>query len=709
MYRKIGLVDIFDKKHPSTLGGKPITVYDSGIEALQRGKKTDIFETSGEIMALEVFNRTYGRIMRNEANKTLLDVARNLPDNEFVRVKTDKDVKIPIGWQKIYAFEEGKRQTLFISPEMAKESLVNSPETTYKYGQIMRWASGSPVLRTFATGIDWGFALANIPRDVMHIHYAARRFVDGKWKNVYNPVTPIYGIQMGKDMAAVWSDTMNRTGRYLEYIEEGGGMEFLVHQGRLFQRGRHIGGKIEKGQDVLSYFGESSEILTRLAIRERTIRKLAQERGISMEEARKDKKITQEATFVARDYMDFGQGGTVTKAFDNMFPYVNATVQGTRGMARAFKPGSGTALSSTFKLGQLGLLVAGSTIAAWKFAPDTMEDLQGNIAMDHNLCLPLGDDFGFEDENGDMRYMFMKVPLDPGQKFFKVFFESATNKSIGKEIDVDRVTKSLGELSPVGTNLMPPTVASALGYIYNKDYWRNEDIWNKTNKPLIDPSKEIIPGKTPQAFVDLGEATGLSPERSKYAAGKIIPNNSMWAALVGTGYDAVFGDQPKSYKQEHIAQVLAKAPIINRFFGITNPYSKHAKGIETAEGKAELKRFVENSGMDTLVKGNLYEKNVSEDKIYEYAAKFEDKKTYDRLIERYKWEVMIQDLPEKSFWRRMKGLNLEARAKVFVDRLNKSNPVQEEKLWNEFGIVAGAGGVVGKEFRNEVMRVMGEE
>lgn len=706
MYRRIGLADVFDKKSVSEIGGKLTTVYDSGIEALQKGKKTDIFERSGEIMALEVFNRTYSRIMKNEANKILMEVARDLPDNDFVRVKTNKEDKIPRGWTRVFAFEEGKRKSLFISPDMAKEWLSSSPETTYEHAKLLRWLSGSQVLRTFATGIDWGFALANIPRDVMHIHYAARRFVDGEWKNVYNPISPIYGIQMGRDMAAVWSDTMNRKGRYLEYIKEGGGMEFLVHQGRLFQRGRHLGSKMDKGQDALSYFGESSEILTRLAVRERTIRKLAGEQGISMKEARKNKKITQEATFVARDYMDFGQGGSTTKAFDNYFPYVNATVQGTRGMMRAFKPMGGSSLSSMFKVSQFGLTVAGVTIAAWKFAPETTAELQGNIAMDNNLCVPIGDGFGFEDENGDMRYPFIKVPLDPGQKFFKVFFEAATNKYVGKDFDAGRVAKSLASLSPVGTSTLPPTIAATFGYTHNKDFWRAKEVWDKTNKTLHDPSKEIIPGETPQAFIDLGEATGLSPERAKYAAGEIIPSSSMWAAIVGMGYDKVFGDQPKSYKQQHLAQVLAKLPVINRFFGITNPYSKSAKVIEEAEGKSVLKKFVENSGIDTLVKGNLYEKNVSEEEIYNYINKFDDKDTRNRLMGRYKWEVAIKDLPEKSFWRRLNGLSPDARAEVFVDRLNKSSDAKKEKLWNEYAIVAKAGGVISKEFRNEVMKIM---
>jgi len=58
--------------------------------------------------------------------------------------------------------------------------------------------------------------------------------------------------------------------------------------------------------------------------------------GITYEQAYKNKDITREATFAARDYMDFGQGGGIAKALDNAIPYLNASIQGTRGMFRAF-------------------------------------------------------------------------------------------------------------------------------------------------------------------------------------------------------------------------------------------------------------------------------------------------------------------------------------------------------------------------------------
>jgi len=568
----------------------------------------------------------------------------------------------------------------------------SSPEVTYKMSQIVRYASGSAVLRTFATGINWGFALANLPRDIMHTWFTARRFENGKWKPVYNPNLPIYGLQMGRDLAAVFGDAATGGPKTKAYMKEGGGMEFLTHQGRLFRRGRHVEGPLDDMYNVLGYFGKTSELAVRLAIRERMIRK-----GFS----------PKEATFVARDYMDFGQGGSVTKAVDNGMAYLNASVQGTRGLVRSFKPGSGSALSSTYKLAQFAALTAGIYIAMSKMCSKTSENLKGNIDMQNNLCIPLGDSFGFMDEKGEMRYPYFKIPLDPGQKFFKTFFEACADKWLGNEIDVNRVVDSLKELSPVGVTEMPPTLSGALGYMTNKDFWLNEDIWRQTDKPFGWPQskEEYIPGRTPQAMIDIGKLTGLSPDRLKYAIEELVTSGTLWSYLLGQGYEELLGDLPESKKQQHLAMALSKIPVVKRFFGVTNPYSKHASKVEKIEEEVTIKRFTENRGVDVLVEGYLYDKNVERKEIFDYAGKFKDRDTYNRLIDRFKFEEAIKTLPEKSFWKRMKGLPVEAKAKLFVGELESSTPEEKKELWDQYSIVSRAKGVLGKSFREEVARI----
>jgi len=515
---------------------------------------------------------------------------------------------------------------------------------------------------------------------------------------------PVYFGQMGADIAGVFHDAILRKGKYLDYIKEGGGMEFLVHQGRLMQRGRHIEGGLDKVQDFLGYFGETSEIMTRLAVRDRVIKRRANEQGISYEEAYKDKKITQEATFAARDYMDFGQGGGISKALDNGLPYLNASIQGTRGMFRAFKDNP---LQSTVKLAQFAALVTGLYIANQALNPETLKALKGDIAMQGNLVIPLGDGFGFDDEKGQRRYPYIKIPLDPGQKFFKMFFEASYDKATGQPVDAEGVANSLSQISPVAISSLPPTLSGTLGYMYNKDFWLNEDIWKKTDKPLGWPQskEEYIPGQTPQALIDVGSITGLSPERLKYSLSELVTGGSMWSWLVGQGYDAAFHDLPQNKKEMHLAEVLAKTPIAKRFIGITNPYTQYASSIEQAREESMLKRWVENRGLDQRVESYLYEGGKRSDVIDYIKTTSKDQATEDRLKDRFIFQEKIKELPNRSFWLSLKGTpDTDARAKLYVQRLESATPEEKEQLRKEEAIVNNAGGVISDEFKEAVMK-----
>ena len=705
-YRRIKLVDIFDKRYTSKRGKKPLTVYDSGIQELAKGRKTDIYEPSSEIMALEVFNRSYGRIARQKANKALLDLSISDPKNPFVRSK-GKDMSVPSGWQRIFAFDKGERKALYISPEMSKEWLTSSSEMPYKYGRFIQYVSGSAVLRTFATGIEWGFALANIPRDIMHIYYAARVFEDGKWTSAYSPHLPIFLPQMGADLARVFPDVVVRGPKTQNYFDYGGGMEFLVHQGLMLRKGKHLEPGLAKPLKVLSWFGETSELATRVAIKERVVRRRAKEQGLTMEEARKNRDIQREATFAARDYMDFGQGGGITKAADNAFPYLNAAVQATRGLWRTAKDNP---KEFAYKTAEIGLATTLIYSAMREQCPETAKALQGSMALQNNLCIPVGDNFGFEDEKGQMRYWGFKVPLDPSQRFFKTFFEAAYDKSMGYEVDVDRITNNMFELSPVGVSSMSPTVSGDIGYLYNKDLWKIEDVWSKT-KPLSYPKskEEFIPGRTPEAFKDIGELTGLSPERTKHVAGELFTSNSTWAYLMGKGYEKLFVDVPKEKVEQHWAMTLSRMPITGRFIFVTNPYSKYAGKIGEEEEVFAVKRWVENRELDRLTDGYLFEKAFKREDIAKYIRTFKDVDTRERLQKRYDFQFATRRLPERSFWLRLRSLAPEIRASRYYDRLQSANPKEHERLMKEKAIVIRAGGFFTDNFWEELRKIRREK
>jgi len=181
----------------------------------------------------------------------------------------------------------------------------------------------------------------------------------------------------------------------------------------------------------------------------------------------------------------------------------------------------------------------------------------------------------------------------------------------------------------------------------------------------------------------------------------------VWSYLLGQGYDAALGDLPKSKKEQHLAEVLSKIPVIKRFFGVTNPYSQFAQPIDKAKEKSDIDRWVQNRGLDMRVEGYLYDKNVERKEIIDYMKSFKDKDIYDRLKDRFIFQEKTKGMPNRSFWLRLKSLTLEARARVYIDEFEK-DPEQTMKGYNWIiGRDRKGMGVLTKSFREEVMRLRG--
>lgn len=622
------------------------------------------------------------------------------PSMEYVK---GTQRKVPKGWKRSFVYEKGSRRSLWLEPKFADEWLTSNPEMTGSLARFVRWATLSPITRAFATGIEPMFALRNLPRDVMHAWFAARTFRDGKWQSVYSPIAPKFVVQMAKDMKDVFYDTVHRTGKYNDYIDDGGGMDFLTTQGRPFTKGLKLESGMDKAMDILGYINESSEILTRLAIRERVIKNRAKELGISVEEARKRKDIRREATFAAVDYMNFGDGGGFSKAVDNAIPYFNARLVATRSLFRVFKD-KGSAVESVAKLGQFAALVAGLYLGFKHLAPETMKALKDDPRTSGSLIFPLGDKFAFKDEQGQTRYPFIKIPIDQSQRFFKVLFEAFIDKWLGEEVDSDKIVQSLKDSTPVDISQLPPTVSAALGYWLNKDLWIGRDIWTRTNEPFRYPNsrEEFIPGKTPQMLIDLGKATGLSPERVKYVIGELITSDSIYSKMLFKGYDEIFGQLPEDMRGELLYEALANSPGSKTFFGVTNPSFEGRPAIEDISEKRAVIRWTQDRGLDILVNGYLYKKNVTMKEIVNYVESFKDPDVQDRLRADVDFSLAIKDLEHRSWWLALRRLDTQGRAEAYVDRMQKASDEEIKQINKETETILEVGGIITDDFKKRV-------
>ncbi|KKL09946.1 hypothetical protein LCGC14_2560780, partial [marine sediment metagenome] len=256
-----------DPDRPSfDVSGNPISVSDSGLKKLDRGSEQSMMNNP-RLLLMQTIARTQGRIFRNEANKSLHRYVQENPDNGWINIQEPKRFtksgkpefgKAPAGKTAISVVIEGQQARMTMDNEYAREWLLRDPEISTQLSNTIRVLSGSFILRPLATGINPEFAVANIPRDIAHILLTTQE---------YSPTLPIALGQGLRDTFTVGWDAIRRRGRYIEYIKEGGGMEFLTHQGRILKEGAQ---PLQKGfvrglRNTLEYMGETSEILTRLA------------------------------------------------------------------------------------------------------------------------------------------------------------------------------------------------------------------------------------------------------------------------------------------------------------------------------------------------------------------------------------------------------------------------------------------------------------
>jgi hypothetical protein len=231
-------------------------------------------------------------------------------------------------------------------------------------------------------------------------------------------------------------------------------MSFLTQQGRI---SRKASGAWAKIQDVLGYIGETSEIWTRLALRNRAL---------------KNGKLSHEATWSARNYIDFSQGGSFTKAIDTGIPYLNAGVQGTRGVFRAAKDNPAR---FAWQVSQLGALAAGLFLANRYRNRETWESISDHDKANYFIITT---PYSYTDSDGKLRHLYFRVAKDQGQKLVCTLFENLMAKYIGDEVDgAQAADAARGIINIVPDEALPPMIDAALGYYANKDFWRNEDIW----------------------------------------------------------------------------------------------------------------------------------------------------------------------------------------------------------------------------------------
>lgn len=553
-------------KSQQAMGGRQISTTQSGIKALEEGSEQALMSNSRLLLA-EGMMRNRSIIFRNRANKELLQFIKDNPDNALdAKIEEDATGKIPAGMDRIYAFENGERVSMLMPSELAQFYVTADPQTRQEIAPVLRVMSGAPMLRAMATGYNPGFIIGNIPRDLMHMWFVSDQ---------YSPILPVAWGQQFSDMKAVMSDVLKRKGTVEEMVKAGAGMDMLTSEGRAirkrpWERRTETGELLSSLDEYLSWAGETSEMLTRAALYRR---------------ARLNGKSEKEAAYIARNYIDFAQGGSWMKAANQVIPYLNAGVQGTRGVFEAFKKNPQLAIAKTAQITTMG-----AGLAYWNRAinPEAWGEIsEREKATGWIITTP----WKYKDADGNVRHFYFKIAKDQAQQLFAMIGEELMEGRITGKPNYNKIRMATTELMPVDAgNILPPTVSAYLGYVTNKDFWLNDDIWK--GRKDISPREEYW-NTTPEAWVLWGQATGMSPERSKRAFNKVLPRN-VYTVLGEAFVSEWIGNLPDDEKQQlsepfiKKLKQMAEMPISRRMVRQTWPRSKKTEELLSLADKFDV-------------------------------------------------------------------------------------------------------------------------
>jgi hypothetical protein len=688
--------------------GQRITASDPGFKAIKKGSE-GLLETDARLLASRAISTMQSRIMDNRAGKAAWAFTEKNPDNTIFRIAKREKIdpnEVNFSWEDappeydmteapkkvIYKYEklkpgeeyvrvrfDGKEKRLIVSSKYAQEWIKRDPAIRSDVAEIAGWLSGAKILRATATGYNPAFAARNMPRDMAHYW-----MVTGEYS--VNPAKA--AKQFAEDYKAVWSDAVHLTGSWVDYVNEGGGMEWLTAQGRLKNK---YSGQLEGVQEYAGWIGQFSEIVTRLAVRRRAIL---------------NGRTPEEATYIARTALDFGQGGSFIKALDVGVPYLNAGVQATRTLFKAFTESPGKTLAKApawasavviHKMATLGVLAAGLYVANnyWnKEAYDQVpEEVKNNSFI---ITTPIS----YIDKNGDKRFVYGTIAKDQTQRLATTIFEGMAAKMMGHKFNWDRVIMAAKDLSfYIPSENVPPILSAFVGYATNKDFWRNSDIWRGPN---VSPKEEFTPYTHPLA-VKFGQATGLSPARMTFFFESFIASSNLFSNIVGASLRKIMETLPEKERNRSMAEIITGIPGLNSLIKHTDPMAQYRKPIGEMVLESTTKSYKQRREYDVLLE-DFYAGKTKEkyDRIVNFVNKQpeEDRTKLDRHFKEY---AAYRTIPDSRWWMALKNANPEVRAKVFYQRYIESKS-DEKKVLRQKAVELP--GIVTDKFNAEIDKII---
>jgi len=667
------------KEYKFNIGGRQISIQSSGLRPLDKGSLMALEHDSYKLLA-EYTNRAFAKIHRNKANRQLAKVGDEMPETGLVRRLRPKEK--PHRHEEVIFVREGEGEVftdpvtgetyhqrvrtkrLAVDRELAQGWLVGDAQLSEATAKLFQTLSGTKYLKAMATGYNPAFGVANLPRDILTIFWSTFEYSS-------NPLR--FATQMAGDLKATWRDAWFKEGTYKDYVKEGGGMEFLTTQGKLHD----YTGKWKSALDMAGMIGEFTEVWSRLALRRRAMLK---------------GHTPQRATYIARTYMDFHQGGTLFKAADNVFPYLNASMQGARAVGRAAWEHPGKTM---WKVAQIGMMAAGLYAANSLANPEAMKQIPQEV-LNNYWCFPLPSAFSYTDEFGKTRLPVLKIPKDQFSRVVGAVFEGAVAAALGLDYNSERLSAALWDFLPLFSNNLPPTAKAVMGYQGNYDYWRGRSLWKGAK---VKPEEEYYTGRfgrepTHPVAVAWGKLTGMSPVRTKYALEQIFTQTNPFVLFPTLAARLSLGGGGDPQHSKSVAEWVTKTPLVNKFITSTSPYAAYGDQIAQYAEDTNTRKLLQNRGVDEL--SEVYYRDPTPENRKVVIDYIREQERVDRkdLMKRFQFNGQLYQLDEanRDWWLQVYSLPSEAKAQAFVDRYSKMDPEGQKQLMRTAMRLKGFGG-----------------
>jgi len=594
---------------------------------------------------------------------------------------------LPRGYGKLEFVKNGVKTSLVMDQGYLNR-LLDIKKDQGDLAKKLKKYSGVNVLRFMATSGNPLFIVGNTAVDFTNILLLSNTYSNNKFV-----AAPELAYDFIKNSLRKGFGTKEYKEIYKEFIEHGGSMDFLSSDGLKAIQGiksenfvvnaatstmKRIGG-------VLSYLGETSELSFRLAVYEK-----AKNNNIKKFEKENNRKPTEKelqdimfsSARESRETIDFNQGGSVVKQFDQVFPYLNAATQGFRKGVDFANDNPKQFASNVLQFMIFsGGLAAASMLMLFKALDDEddVNDVFKSISQyeksNYHIFFT-----GKRTEDGEFDYIRVKkLPL---LSVAATMAEQLTIKTLmsSRGIDYDMDTELLESsienalpFVPTPKNLLSrnPAVSALITGVTNYDLFYDQEVFrNPKNVKLEDRAKGAYDDRVATIYKDLGNLLNVSPKISQASVEKIITseNTNPLVGLFYSGYDKMFKEDTELGKE---------------LDGVMNSVLKSSKRKVLRTTNKKLITYAENDFAEIEEKG-------IETEIYRKEKKIKNAIKNNDLTQRQLKDLIIENfdpIDHKRYW---KKFTTYARTRdidySILDIIYEQNPqVQGLKLYRKFG------------------------